>query len=62
MHVAINFFIFNSFFNMNFFYEFIVKVLNIVMLDQNKNMNMLYMKRMPKFEQDDQKKLLDGCS
>ena len=38
------FFIFNIFFNLKFFYGFVFKVLNLVSYD-NKNMNMLYMKK-----------------
>ena len=37
-------------------------ILNIESSYQNENMNMLYMKKMPKFEQDDREKLLNGCS
>ena len=46
-------FIVNILFNLNFFNEFVFKILNIVLSNQNKYMNMLYMKKMPKFEQDD---------
>ena len=54
-----NFFIFNIFFNLKFFYGFIFKLLSS---DQKNDMNKLHMKKMPKFEKDGQKKLLDGCS
>ena len=51
-------FILNTFFDLKFFYGFIFKVLNIILLDQNQNASH---EKMPKFEQNDQKKLLDGC-
>ena len=55
------FFIFNTFFNLKIFNGFIFKVLNIVSSDQNKYEHASQEKK-PKFEQDDQKKLFDGCS
>ena len=61
MWATINF-LYLIFFQFKIFNEFIFKLLTIVTLDQNKNMNMLYMKKMPKFVEDDQKKLLDGCN
>ena len=53
---------FNIFFNLKIFYRFVFKVLNIVSFDQEIYMNMLSMKKCQKFEQNDQKNLLDGCS
>ena len=49
------------FFNLKFFYGFIFKELNIVSTDQKQYEHTSH-EKMPKFEQDDQKKLLDGCS
>ena len=60
MRIGIIFFIFNTFFNLKFFYGFIFKLLYIVSSDQNKNMNMLHMKKCQSLNKMT-KKLLDGC-
>ena len=51
----------NIIFNVNFFYGFIFKVLNIISIEPKKYEHALY-EKMPKFEQDNQKKLLNGHS
>ena len=48
---------FNTFFYFILFFGFVFKFLNIVASNQNKNK-----KKKPKFEQDVQKELLNGCS
>ena len=53
---------FTMFFNLEMFHGFIFEVLHIVIADENKNRNMLHMKKMPKCEHDDPKKLVDECS
>ena len=61
MQEAMNFFISNTFFNLNFFYGFVFEALNILSFDQKKNMNMLYMKKCQSLNKMT-KKLLDGYS
>ena len=54
-------FIFNIVLTFRIFYGFILKILNIISFDQLKKYEHASHEKMPKLEQEDQIKLLDGC-